>query len=93
MKTNRLRPVIVRSQMAGVHYGYLVARFGRTVHLTLSRRIWAWEGAKTLSHIAVSGVSTAKLGEPVDNIVFDICECITCEPAAAKILDEAKPWR
>ena len=33
-------PVIVRTYSAGVHFGYLVAREGKEVRLTRSRRIW-----------------------------------------------------
>lgn len=51
-----LEYVIVRTYSAGVHAGYLTLRNGKEVVLENARRLWYWEGAFTLSEIAVKGV-------------------------------------
>lgn len=57
-------PVIIRSNLAGVHYGYLTKRLrGGGVRLERARRVWEWQGAKTLSHAADTGFGTGtKIG-------------------------------
>ena len=65
------KQVIVRTYSAGVHFGTLASRDGKEVILTNARRIWYWEGAFTLSAIAISGVSvTSKLSIPVPEILL-----------------------
>mgnify|MGYP000896171664 FL=1 len=49
--------VIVRTYSAGVFAGELVARNGREVELSNARRLWYWDGAASLSQLAVDGVS------------------------------------
>ena len=49
--------VIVRTYSAGVFAGVLENRSGREVTLTNARRLWRWEGAASLSQLAMEGVS------------------------------------
>lgn len=49
--------VIVRTYSAGVFAGYLDKRVGREVTLTNARRIWYWDGAASLSELAMKGTS------------------------------------
>ncbi len=49
--------VIVRTYSAGVFAGYLVSRKGREVMLANARRLWSWEGAASLSELAVRGTA------------------------------------
>lgn len=49
--------VLVRTYSAGVHVGILESRNGKEVTLTNARRIWYWEGAATLSQLAMDGTS------------------------------------
>jgi hypothetical protein len=49
--------VIVRTYYAGVHAGVLKSREGKEVVLTDARRIWYWDGAASLSQLAVDGTS------------------------------------
>ena len=62
--------VIVRTDSAGVHFGKLIEREGNELVLDESRRIWSWEGAFTLSAIAESGVSSAKLSTTLDGVLL-----------------------
>lgn len=52
--------VIVRTQTAGVFAGELADRDGREVLLKNARRLWHWQGAATLSQLAVDGTSKPK---------------------------------
>lgn len=49
--------VLVRTTSAGVFAGTLAAREGQEVTLTSARRIWYWDGAASLSQLAVDGTS------------------------------------
>lgn len=52
--------VIVRTYSAGVHAGILKSRNGREVVLENARRLWYWDGAATLSQLAVDGTNAPK---------------------------------
>ena len=49
--------VMVRTQSAGVFAGYLKSRNGKEVVLSEARRIWYWDGAASLSQLAMEGTS------------------------------------
>ena len=49
--------VIVRTYSAGVFAGELVKRTGQEVELRNARRLWYWDGAASLSQLAMEGVS------------------------------------
>lgn len=57
-KLNDLLYVIVRTYSAGVFAGYLES-YGkdREVNLINARRLWYWDGASSLSQLAMEGVS------------------------------------
>ena len=48
---------IVRTYSAGVFAGNLVSRKGQEVVLLNARRLWYWDGAASLSQLAVDGTS------------------------------------
>lgn len=60
MKTDKeiagMKYVLIRTFSAGVHVGYLAERNGKEVKLFNTRRIWYWDGAASLSQIALEGV-------------------------------------
>ena len=66
--------VIIRTVNAGVFAGTLVKRVGsEEVHLKNARRIWYWEGAASLSELAVTGTSKplmCKFPVPIENIIL-----------------------
>lgn len=55
-KSKKLNYVIVRTHSAGVFAGELVSRKGREVIMQNARRLWYWEGAASLSQLAMEGV-------------------------------------
>lgn len=54
---NGMRYCMVRTYSAGVFAGYVKERNGREVTLVNARRIWYWDGAASLSQLAVDGTS------------------------------------
>lgn len=86
-----LKPVIVRTYSAGVHFGYLKNRNGKEVELTKSRRIWRWHGAWTLSEIAAKGLDEkkSKVAAPVDTVLTEAIEIIDCAPEGVASIERA----
>lgn len=56
-KNGAERYVIIRARDAGCFAGILTARNGDTVTLKDARRLWYWDGAASLSQLAVDGTS------------------------------------
>jgi hypothetical protein len=56
-KSKGMQYVIARTYSAGVFAGYLFRRNGKEAVLKQARRIWYWEGAASLSELAVRGTS------------------------------------
>jgi len=92
-ETKTMKPVIVRTYSAGVHFGYLVRRDGKEVDLVKSRRIWRWFGANTLSEIATSGLDpkASRVAVPVTITLTEAIEVIDCTPEAVEKI-EAAQW-
>ncbi len=73
--------VVIRTYSAGVHIGYLKRREGKEVELLDSIRIWQWQGAFTLSELAMEGVS-----DP-DNCKFSMAVNCNILPEAIEIIE------
>lgn len=52
-----MKYVIVRTYSAGVFAGEFESRNGQEIVLKNARRLWYWEGASSLSELAMLGVS------------------------------------
>lgn len=89
--------VIVRGDRSGVFAGTLKAKEGREVELTDCRRIWYWDGAASISQLAVDGTSEAdscKFPVPVASIVItDVIEIIPCTEKAEASIKAVKEWK
>ena len=88
--------VIIRTQSAGVHFGILKSRDGSEVVLTDTRRIWYWNGAASLSELALHGVSKPKSCKftvtlPEITLIGAI-EIIPCSDKASKIILAVPEW-
>ena len=98
METNLInRKVIVRGDRSGVFFGTLVAKEGREVKLTNCRRLWYWDGACSISQLAVDGTAlpdnckfTVSVGEI---IILDAIEIISCTDKASASIEGVKVWR
>ena len=85
--TDGLPYVCIRTYSAGVHCGYLKSRNGKEVTLLKSRRIWYWDGASSLSQLAMEGVSkpqNCKFSMEVESI--DLMEAIEVIPMTDKAM-------
>lgn len=87
---------IVRADRAGVFFGHVKSREGSEVTMTDVRRLWYWDGAATLSDMAVSGVKkpgnckfTVRVPEMT---ILGVIELIPCSETAAEILNGVKEW-
>lgn len=52
---NKMPYVIVRTYSAGVFAGYLKERDGKEATIINARRLWYWDGAASLSQLAMEG--------------------------------------
>lgn len=88
----RRKNYIVRTENAGVFWGAILYRNEelRTVKMK-ARRIWYWEGAFTLSQLALNGTlkpDKCKFPDWVDIELFQVIEIIQTTPAADKSLSK-----
>lgn len=94
--TETLKYVIVRTQSAGVFAGYLESRTGQEVVLRSARRLWYWEGAASLSQLAVTGTSqpkTCKFPAPVGRVeLLQAIEILDVTASAQKSLESVPVW-
>ena len=89
--------VIVRADRAGVFFGTLAEKEGNEVKLTNCRRIWYWDGAASISELAVSGVTApqrCKFSVPVKSIIVEgVIEIIPCEQKAIESINAVPVWK
>lgn len=91
------KKVIVRGDRSGVFFGTLEKKEGSEVTLTNCRRLWYWDGAASISQLAVDGTakpSNCKFTVTVPSIVImDAIEIIPCDEKAIKSIEGVKEWR
>ena len=90
------RYCIVRTHSAGVFAGTLAARNGREALVTSARRLWYWDGAASLSQLAVAGVSrpeNCKFPATVEQILLtEAIEIIPCSEEARASIAGVPIW-
>lgn len=90
--------VCIRSYAAGVHVGYLKSKTptpsGVIVELVNSRRIWKWEGAASLSQLAIDGVSgDSRIAKELPLIeIVGVIEIIPLSEKARTNIYSQKEW-
>ena len=90
---------IIRTNRAGVFFGTLADydRTTRTAELHNTRRLWYWDGAASLSQLAVEGVKkpqNCKFTIVVPQMqVEEVIETIPCTEAAIKNIEEVVAWK
>lgn len=88
--------VIVRTNSAGVFAGTLEAKEGQEVSVTGARRIWYWEGAASLSEMAMLGVSKpkqCKFPAAVDRVILtQAIEILEVTPEARASIEGVPVW-
>lgn len=88
--------VIIRTYSAGCFAGFLAVRVGKEVLLSQARRLWYWDGAATLSELAVNGTrkpKTCKFPVAVPEIILtEAIEIIPCSAAAQASIEAVPAW-
>jgi len=96
VKKKGMRYVIIRTENAGVHAGYLKSRDGKEVELIDARRLWYWSGAASLSQLAMEGTSdpdNCKFPCKVNSIeLTGAIEIIDVTKEAYKSIKNVKVW-
>jgi hypothetical protein len=87
---------MVRTYSAGVFAGYVESRNGKEAVLRKARRIWYWDGAASLSQLAMDGTSkpkNCKFPCEVEKVVLtEVIEIITITDKAKRSIDEVPVW-
>lgn len=95
MKTKQ--KVIIRADRAGVFFGEIKERNGSEVVMTNVRRLWYWDGAASLSQMAVDGVSkpdNCKFTVTVPEMtILGVIEIIPCTDKAIKSIEGVFEWK
>jgi hypothetical protein len=94
---NGMPYVIVRTYSAGVFAGWLESRTGQEVVMRDTRRIWYWEGAASLSQMAMEGVKVpdaCKFSMVVDRQeLLQAIEILNCTEKARINIEEVPVWK
>ena len=97
MANNDYPIYMVRTYSAGVFFGGLKERVGKEVVLADARRVWYWDGAASLSQLAVYGTSkpeNCKFPCEVEEITLtEATEIISCSEQAQRSIKEVKIWK
>lgn len=98
VKVNKVLPyVLVRTYSAGVFAGYLEKRDGKEAVIRFARRIWYWDGAASLSQLAVDGTSkpeNCKFPCEVDKVeVTEVIEILSVTEKAKKSIESVEVWK
>ena len=77
-------------------FGTLAAKDGQEVKLEKCRRLWYWDGAASISQLAVDGTTTpsnCKFTVTVDEIeILDAIEIIPCTDKAIESIESVGVW-
>ena len=97
MKDLTGKKVIIRGDRSGVFFGTLKSKDGQEVELADCRRLWYWDGAASISQLAVTGTvapENCKFTVTVESIVIlDAIEIIQCTPEAIKSIEAVDVWK
>ena len=88
--------VIIRTEKAGVHAGTLVSKDKNEVVLENARRLYYWDGAATLSELAMKGVKrpgNCKFPMEVSRItLLGVIEILETTPEARNSIATVPIW-
>ena len=87
---------IIRTYSAGVFAGFVESRDGKEVVLKQARRLWYWNGAASLSQLAMEGVkkpNECKFPCEVNEITLtEAIEILPCTEEAYNSIKAVKVW-
>ncbi len=89
--------VIVRTYSAGVFMGVIKERNGQEITLIDARRLWMWDGAASLSQLAMEGTVNpkgCKFPMPVPEVILlQVIEILPCTEKAVKSIQGVSIWK
>lgn len=89
--------VIVRGDRSGVFFGILENQNKQEVELKQCRRLWYWDGACSISELALNGTAQpndCKFTVTIDEIlIIDGIEIIPCTEKAIESIKGVKEWK
>lgn len=88
---------VVRTYSAGVFAGYVENKIGQSVTMKNARRLWYWDGAASLSQLAMEGVTkpeNCKFPCEVDEIILEqVIEVISATKKAKDSILAVEEWK
>ena len=91
------KKIIARIERAGVFHGVLDYKDAEITRMTHVRRIYYWQGALSVTDMAVNGISAAsKVTVPASVVEFDtpqVVELIECSNEASQVIENITPWK
>jgi len=91
---------IIRTQNSGVWFGNLKSEKGEEITIINARRIWYWDGAASLSQLAIDGTTkpeNCKFPESITDeegvYLTQVIEILPCTEAAVKSINSVKIWK
>ena len=97
MKSKKSKYVIVRTYSAGVFAGEIESRNGREVVMINARRLWYWDGAASLSQLAMEGTKkpeNCKFPCVVDRVeLLEVIEILDTTLEAQKSIVAVPVWK
>ena len=92
-----LKYCIVRTYSAGVFAGYVKERHGKDAILLKARRLWFWQGAASLSELAMNGVTKpneCKFPCTVEEVqLTEVIEVIPATVKARESIEGVPEWK
>lgn len=89
--------VIIRACNAGVFAGYLESRNGPEVVMRNARRLWYWDGAASLSQLAMEGTcrpENCKFPCEVDRVeLLEVIEILNVTEKAKESIKKVPIWQ
>ena len=89
--------VIVRGDRSGVFFGILENQNGQEIKLKECRRLWYWDGACSISELAVNGTArpnNCKFTITINEIeLIDGIEILPCTEKATESIKGVKEWK
>lgn len=96
-KLNTENYCIVRTYSAGVFAGNIVSREGKEVKMANARRLWYWDGAASLSQLAMEGTKSpdnCKFPCEVKEVILtEAIEILPCTEKAQKSIKAVYIWQ
>lgn len=89
------KKVIIRGDRSGVFFGTLKSLNGQSAELEDCRKIWRWEGAKSVEQISIDGVhSDSRITQKVSNLIIcDVIQILECTEMSISKIENILEWK